>query len=157
MEEYKDRFEGIGTVKEIKVDLKVDPDFKPVTQPPRRQPFNIREKMKKEIQYFLDQDTVEKVNEPTGWVSPPVVYPKKDQRQIRLNADMRVANQAIPRRHTQHPTIDDVIVDRVLAFGYVHGTPPTRAQGELEKCNDLLYAHWSIPIQEAELWYEVCR
>ena len=53
----------------------------------------------------MEQDIIEKVNEPTGWVSPP----KKDESQIRLKVDMRVANQAIPRRHTQHPTIDDVV------------------------------------------------
>ena len=111
VEEYKDRFEGIGKLTDIQVDLNVDPDFKPVAQPPRRQPFSVREKMEKEIQHLLDQDIIEKVNEPTGWVSPPVVTPKKDQSQIRLNVDMRVANQAIPRRHTQHPTIDDVITE----------------------------------------------
>ena len=65
--------------------------------------------MEEEIQHLLDQDIIEKVSEPTGWVSPLVVTPKKDQSQIRLNVDMRVANQAIPRRHTQHPTIDDVV------------------------------------------------
>ena len=63
----------------------------------------------KKIRHIIDQDIIEKVNEPTGWVSPPVVTPKKDQSQKRLNVDMRVANQAIPRRHTQHPTIDDVV------------------------------------------------
>ena len=102
LEEYKDRFEGIGKLKGIQVDLNVDPDFKPVAQPPRRQPFSVRQKMEEEI-HLLDQDIIEKVSEPTGWVSPPVVTPKKDQSQIRLNVDMRVANQAIPRRHTQHP------------------------------------------------------
>ena len=91
--------------------MNVDPDFKPVAQPPRRQPFSVREKMEKEIQHLLDQDIIEKDNEPTGWVLPPVVTPKKDQSQIHLNVDMRVANQAIPRRHTQHPTIDDVITE----------------------------------------------
>ena len=109
LEEYKDRFEGIGKLTSIQVDLNVDPKFKPVAQPPRRQPFSVREIMEKEIQYLLDRDINQKVNEPTGWVSPPVVTPKKDPSQIRLNVDMRVANQAIPRRHTQHPTIDDVV------------------------------------------------
>ena len=42
-------------------------------------------------------------------------------------------------------------VDCVLTFGYVRGIPPTGAQGELEKCNDLLDPNWSIPMQEAEL------
>ena len=100
LEEYKDRFEGIGKLKGIQVDLNVDPHFKPVAQPPRRQPFSVRQKMEEEIQHLLDQDIIEKDSEPTGWVSPPVVTPKKDQSQIRLNVDMRVANQAIPCRHT---------------------------------------------------------
>ena len=109
LEEYKDQFEGIGKLTGIQVDLNVDPEFKPVAQPPRRQPFGVREKMEKEIQHLLDQDIIEKVNEPTGWVLPPVVTPKKDQSQIWLNVDMGVANQAIPRRHTQHSTIDDIV------------------------------------------------
>ena len=108
LEKYKDRFQGIGKLKGIQVDLNVHPDFKPVAQPPRQQPFSVRQKME-EIKHLIDRDIIEKVNEPTGWVSPPVVTPKKDQSQIRLNVDMRVANQAIPRRHTQHPTIDDVV------------------------------------------------
>ena len=38
-----------------------------------------------------------------------MVTPKKDQSQIRLNVDKHVVNQAIPRRYTQHPTIDDMV------------------------------------------------
>ena len=109
LEKYKDRCQGTGKLKGIQVDLNVDPDFKPVAQPPRRQPFSVRQKMEEEIKHLIDQDIIEKVNEPTRWVSPPVVTPKKDQSQIRLNVDMRVANQEIPRRHIQHPTIDDVV------------------------------------------------
>jgi len=75
LEEYKDRFDGIGKLKGIQVDLNVDPDFKPVAQPPRRQPFSVRQKMEEEIQHLLDQGIIEKVSEPTGWVSPPVVTP----------------------------------------------------------------------------------
>ena len=58
LEEYKHRFEGIGKLKGIQVDLNVDSDFKPVAQPPRRQLFTIREKMEKEIQHLLDQDII---------------------------------------------------------------------------------------------------
>lgn len=65
--------------------------------------------MEKEIQHLLDQDIIEKINEPTGWVSPLLITPKRDQSKIRLNVDIRVANQAIPRRHTQDPTIDEVV------------------------------------------------
>ena len=47
LEEYKDRFEGIGEVTGIKVDLNDDLDFKPVAEPPRRQPFSVRDWKKK--------------------------------------------------------------------------------------------------------------
>ena len=76
-----------------------------------------------------------------------MVTPKRDQSQIRLNVGMRVANQAIPRRQTQYPTIDEVVNELsgltvgVLTFGYVQGIPPTRAQGKFEKCNHLLLLH----------------
>ena len=36
LEEDKDRFEGIGKLTDIQVDLNVDPEFNPVAQPPRR-------------------------------------------------------------------------------------------------------------------------
>ena len=121
LEKYEDRFQGIGKLKGIQVDLNVDPDFKPVAQPPRRQSFSVRQKMEEEIKHLIDQDIIEKVNEPTGWVSPPVVTPKKDQSQICLNVDMCVTNQSIPRRHTQHPTIDDVVneLSRSAVFSHL--------------------------------------
>ena len=106
LEKYKDRFHGIGKLKGIQVDLNVDPDFKPVAQATRRQPFSVRQKMEEEIQHLIDQDIIEKVNEPTGWVSPPVVLPRKIRARY---VDKRVANQAIPRRYTQHPIIDDMV------------------------------------------------
>ena len=58
LEEYKDRFEGIGKLIDIQVDLNVDPKFKPVAQPPRRQSFSVQEKTEKEIQHLLDQDII---------------------------------------------------------------------------------------------------
>lgn len=75
LEEFKDRFVGMGKLKGVQVDLNVDPGVKPVGQPPRRQPFSVRQKMEEELQHLLEQDIIEKVNEPTGWVSPPVVTP----------------------------------------------------------------------------------
>ena len=72
LEKYKDRFQGIGKLKGIQVDLNVDPHFKPFAQPPHQQPFSVRQKMEEEIQHLIDQDIIEKVNEPTRWVSPPV-------------------------------------------------------------------------------------
>ena len=52
--------------------------------------------------------------------SPPVVTPKKDRSQVRLNVDMRVANQAIPCRHTQYPTIDDGVNELSGSMVFLH-------------------------------------
>ena len=41
------------------------------------------------------------------------------------NVDMRVANQATPSRHTQHPAIDGVISELSRSTGYEQGIPPT--------------------------------
>ena len=112
--------------------------------------------MEEEIQHLLDQDIIKNVNEPTGWVSPPVVTPKKDQSQIRLNVDMRVANQAIPRQ--AHPALHDRQRDHrakrddcVLTFGYGQRIPPTRAQSGFEK--RLNYGTRSV----AEIFQETIR
>ena len=77
LEKYKDQFQGIGKLKGIQVDLNVDPDFKLVAQPPRQQLFSVRQKMEEEIQRLIDQDIIEKVNEPTGWCHRQWLCPRK--------------------------------------------------------------------------------
>ena len=104
LEEYKDQFQRVGKIKGIQVDLNIDPEIKPVAQPPQRRPFSVREKMKKEIEHLLDQDIIEKVLEPIGWVSPPVVTPQK-----RSNSDSTERGHASCRpSHTPqiYPTSD---------------------------------------------------
>ena len=54
LEAFKDRFQGIGKLKGILVYLNVDPDLKPVAQPPLRQPFSVRQKIEEEIQHLID-------------------------------------------------------------------------------------------------------
>ena len=59
------------------MDFKMDTEIKSVAQPPRLQPFRVHEKMEMEIEHSQEQDIIKKVHEPKGWVSPPVVNPKK--------------------------------------------------------------------------------
>ena len=71
----------------------------------RRIPYHVRNDVSKELKKLEEKDIVEKVaNQPTPWISPIVVTPKKDGG-IRLCVDMREANQAI-ERHTM-PTLQD--------------------------------------------------
>ena len=48
------------------------------------------------------------MEEPTSWVSPVVITPKRTANEIQLNVDMREGNKAIPRTHTIMPTLEDI-------------------------------------------------
>ena len=59
----------------------------------------------------MKQDIIEKFpnDELRTWVSPPVVAPKPNGKDIRFCVDMRMANQAIKRPYTQIPTTEDIV------------------------------------------------
>ena len=107
--EYSDIFEGIGKMKGVKVDLNIDDKIEPTAQPCRRIPFSVRPKLEEEFTSLEKEDIIERIDKPTSWVSPTVITPKKNPNEIRLNVDMRVANNAIPRVNSITPTIDELI------------------------------------------------
>ena len=49
--------------------------------------------------------------EPTPWVSPIVVVPKKDTGVVRICVDTREANKAILRERHQMPTVEELNTD----------------------------------------------
>ena len=98
----------IGKMKDVIVKLSIDPGIDPVAMKHRRIPFHLREeKVEKEIQRLLEADVIERVDEPTGWVSP-VVIGNKPNGDIRLCVDMTEPNKAIKLVHHVIPTIDDI-------------------------------------------------
>ena len=105
---YPEVFQGIGKLKHKQIKLSIDPDVKPVAQPYRRVPFGLREKLDKKLEELLEADIIESVNEPSEWVSPIVVSPKKNG-EIRQCVDMRRANQAILRERQPINTVDEII------------------------------------------------
>ena len=112
VEEFKDRFQGLGKVKGVRVQLHLNPDIKPVIQPHRRIPFHLRQKVKEELQHLEEMDVIERVTQPSSWVSPLVVAPKpKNPNAVRLCVDMRRTNEAVLRERHVMPTVDDVIND----------------------------------------------
>ncbi len=78
-------------------------------KPQRRIPFHVREKVKAELEQLENSDIIERVPEsqPTPWVSPVVVVPKKDGG-VRLCVDMRQANSAI--------TVLDILYQRSMTL-----------------------------------------
>jgi hypothetical protein len=102
-------FHGLGKLKGEQVKLNIDTSYPPKAQPQRRIPFHVREKVTAELEQLENSDIIERVPEsqPTPWVSPVVVVPKKDGG-VRLCVDMRQANSAINRVRHPIPTVDDI-------------------------------------------------
>jgi len=107
--EYPECFEGIGKLKGFKAKFYVDGNVRPVAQPVRRIPYNLRGPVEEELAKLLKADIIEKVEGPTPWVSPIIVVPKGGTKEIRICVDMRQANEAVIRERHPIPTVDDVL------------------------------------------------
>ena len=108
-DKYPDCFKGVGKLKSFQLEIPIDPDVDPVIQPMRRIPYSLRDKLSKKLDELLDLDIIERVEEPSSWVSPVVCVPKHSGEDIRLCVDMRQANTAVRRVRHPIPTIDELL------------------------------------------------
>lgn len=92
-------------VKNVKVKLTIDPTVKAVRQPLRKVPVTVELAVEQKLDEALHREIIEKVNEPSDWVSPIVVIFKPNG-DIRICVDMRRANEAIKRENYPLPTFD---------------------------------------------------
>ena len=104
VDHYRDLYVGVGKLRDCKVKLYVDETVEPVAQSQRRIPFYIRKKVEAELDCLEEEDIIEKVTDPTTWVSPLVFAPKKNTDKIRICVDLRQPNTAIKR--TQQPLMN---------------------------------------------------
>lgn len=65
-------------IKDVKVKLTINPNIKPIQQPVRRVPIAIEEKVECKLDEALTKDIIERVNEPSAWISPMVIVFKPD-------------------------------------------------------------------------------
>ena len=107
-QQYPEVFEGVGKLKNKQISLDINPTVKPIAQPYRRVPFNLRGKSRDKTTELLDMGIIEPVEGPAPWVNSVVIVPK-DNGDIRLCVDMTQANQAIMRRRYPIPTVDEVL------------------------------------------------
>ena len=103
---YPKCFEGFGKLKDFQLDIPIDPNVEPVIQNVRRVPFNLREKLGNKLDELEKSDIIERVNEPSRFVSP-VVVPKPVDTFICRYA--RQANQSVKRVRHFIPTIDELL------------------------------------------------
>ena len=108
MEEFKDVFSGLGTLKDVKHTIQLKENARPVIQPPRRVPVAIRQPLKDELDRMVHLDVIEKVNGPTDWVNSLVIVMKKNKK-LRVCLDPSDLNKAIRREHYPMKTVEDVV------------------------------------------------
>ncbi len=108
LKEYEDRFDGgVGRFPQL-YSATLDPDVKPVVQPPHRIPHSILPRLKNKLDSMEQHRFVDKVDEPTDWVSNLVVTEKKDG-SLRICLDPKDLNKAIKREHFHIPTTKEVV------------------------------------------------
>ena len=103
LQKHKKMFHGIGTLKNpetgeaILTHIEMNPDAKPVIQPPRPVPHHLEEKTKKKLDYFVQEGvmTWTKPGEPIMYASPLVITPKGED--VHITADFRMANKGASR------------------------------------------------------------
>ena len=99
---------GVGKLSGYQLKLHVDHKVTPIAQKPKRVPYPLKEKVQQKIEELLDLDIIEKVSDPTTWVSPAVFVPKPNKDDVRIRVDRRRANEAIQREKLPIPTVDEV-------------------------------------------------
>ncbi|CAC5387482.1 unnamed protein product [Mytilus coruscus] len=100
--------EGKSKLKDYQLKIYIDKNVKPIAQPTRRLPFNIRKSVEEKLCELEEMDVIERVEGPTEWVSPLVVVPKRNS-EIRICVDMRRANEAVKRSRHPIPTVDEIL------------------------------------------------
>lgn len=91
----------------ILLDIKVNPHVTPVVQPYRRAPIHLEERLEKKLDELERMKIIERVNEPSRWVSAlvPVLKANGD---VRPCVNMRPANKAIVRENHPLPTTEQI-------------------------------------------------
>lgn len=100
-----DNISPFPKIKDAVVKLAIDPNVKPVQQPVRRVPVAVEALVEEKLKTAQKLGIIEKVNEPSVWISP-IVIAHKPSGDIRICVDMRRANEAIRRENYPIPTFD---------------------------------------------------
>ena len=85
----------------------VDPSFKPVQHSPRRVPVALQKEVKNKILELEEKGIIEKVVEPSEWISSMVIVAKPQK--IRICLDPKDLNRAIQRPKFQMPTLEELL------------------------------------------------
>ncbi|XP_057380138.1 uncharacterized protein K02A2.6-like [Daphnia carinata] len=106
LNKYAAVFKGIGKLP-TKHHIQLKQGVAPVVRPARRIPFKIRSAVLNKLSEMENLRLIQKVSEPTEWVSPMVVA-RKSNGDIRICLDPYDLNKAIKRQHFQVPSAQEI-------------------------------------------------
>ncbi|XP_055604219.1 uncharacterized protein K02A2.6-like [Uranotaenia lowii] len=95
-------------IKDIQVQIHMDPTVKPVFQPIRRIPIPLEEAANRKLEQLLVKDIIEVKQGPASWVSPLVVVGKSNG-EPRICLDLRRVNEAVLRERHPMPVVDEYL------------------------------------------------
>ena len=78
--------------------------------PPRKVPYLLKDKLKKEVDRMERNDIINQVDEPTDWVKSMVIVEKRDVR-LRICLDPHDLNKAIKREHYPMQSAESIMAD----------------------------------------------
>lgn len=107
LKQFSDVFSGLGCIKGIQVNLETNPNVRPKIDPPRRIPYKLTERLRKELDRMVELNVIVKVDKPTSWVSSLVVV-EKEGGKLRVCIDPRNLNEAILRPRRYIPDIESI-------------------------------------------------
>ncbi|XP_032688764.1 uncharacterized protein LOC116852456 [Odontomachus brunneus] len=105
--EYRELFDGqVGRIPQ-EVKIHIDHRVKPAVLPARRIPHALVPRVKLELDRLQNMGIIERITEPTEWVSQMVIVCKKDG-SLRICLNPQPLNKAIKREYFVFPTIDEI-------------------------------------------------
>ena len=107
LNEFPDLFQGLGELGPP-CKISIDSTVTPVIHAPRKVPLNLQKKLKAQLD-SMEGTVIEKVTEPTDWVSSMVLVTKPNSKDLRICLDPMDLNQAIKRPHYPLPVIEEIL------------------------------------------------
>lgn len=111
LQKYHSLFQGIGTMKDVKVNIELEEDATPVIQRNSRVPVHLRPALERELNIQMKAGIIEPAKGPTPWVSRIVVVPKTKPGEVRVTVDLRCLNKATKKEHQPIPNLDEQLVN----------------------------------------------
>ena len=109
--DFRDRFEGLGCIRDVTAHIHVRPDARPVVHTSSRVPAHLHEATLQELTTQLQLGIIEPATGPTPWVARMVVVSKRNTKQVRITQDFRDVNAVSERERHPIPTLQELTAD----------------------------------------------